>query len=247
MELELRFFATFREAAGGKTVVHEFDDAATVGDVLGSLEAEYDGMAGRLITDGALAPQINVLKNGREVLHLSGLDTPLEDGDRLSVFPPVAGGEVDGGTDADTDADGDADAETDPDADGDADTDPDDETGPDAGPNPDTDAPPNEETTKAVPPAADGWVRREVSYRGISRRLAAHYLCNLGGHLVDADTPAAATRVDGDGWRSALSATEVAAAGSITLTEVTVSFTGETATLEELVPKFEQKAIRAGG
>ncbi|OYR79524.1 molybdopterin synthase sulfur carrier subunit, partial [Halorubrum ezzemoulense] len=41
---------------------------------------------------GALAPQINVLKNGREVLHLDGLDTPMADGDRLSVFPPVAGG-----------------------------------------------------------------------------------------------------------------------------------------------------------
>ncbi|TKX59649.1 MoaD/ThiS family protein [Halorubrum sp. SS5] len=92
MELELRFFATFREAAGGKTVNAEFADGSTVGDVLGELEAEYEGMEGRLIVDGDLAPQINVLKNGREVLHLDGLDTPMADGDRLSVFPPVAGG-----------------------------------------------------------------------------------------------------------------------------------------------------------
>ena len=92
MKLELRFFATFREAAGGKTIEREFDDASTVGDVLRALESEYDGMAGRLIEDNDLAPQINVLKNGREVLHLDGLDTALEDGDRLSVFPPVAGG-----------------------------------------------------------------------------------------------------------------------------------------------------------
>ncbi|MWV64888.1 MoaD family protein [Halorubrum sp. JWXQ-INN 858] len=92
MELELRFFATFREAAGGKTVAYETADGATVGDVLASLETEYEGLAGRLIVDGTLAPQINVLKNGREVLHLDGLDTGLDDGDRLSVFPPVAGG-----------------------------------------------------------------------------------------------------------------------------------------------------------
>jgi len=92
MELELRFFATFREAAGGKIVEAEFADGSSVGDVLRELEAEYDGMAGRLIVDGGLAPQINVLKNGREVLHLDGLETALEDGDRLSVFPPVAGG-----------------------------------------------------------------------------------------------------------------------------------------------------------
>lgn len=92
MELELRFFATFREAAGGKTVEVFFADGSTVSDVLRELEAEYEGMADRLIVDGELAPQINVLKNGREVLHLDGLETPLEDGDRLSVFPPVAGG-----------------------------------------------------------------------------------------------------------------------------------------------------------
>jgi len=92
MDIELRFFATFREAAGGKTVEATFADASTVGDVLRELEDEYEGMAGRLVVDGELAPQINVLKNGREVLHLDGLDTPLDDGDRLSVFPPVAGG-----------------------------------------------------------------------------------------------------------------------------------------------------------
>jgi molybdopterin synthase sulfur carrier subunit len=33
-----------------------------------------------------------VLKSGREVLHLDGMDTELEDGDQLSIFPPVAGG-----------------------------------------------------------------------------------------------------------------------------------------------------------
>ncbi|EMA67448.1 MoaD family protein [Halorubrum aidingense JCM 13560] len=92
MDLELRFFATFREAAGGKTVEATYPDGSSVGDVLRELETEYEGMAGRLIVDGDLAPQINVLKNGREVLHLDGLDTPLDDGDRLSVFPPVAGG-----------------------------------------------------------------------------------------------------------------------------------------------------------
>lgn len=92
MELELRFFATFREAVGGKTVAYELDGESTVGDVLRQLEAEYEGLAGSLVVDGELAPQINVLKNGREVLHLEGLHTTLADGDRLSIFPPVAGG-----------------------------------------------------------------------------------------------------------------------------------------------------------
>jgi len=201
MELELRFFATFREAAGGKTVAAEYADESTVGDVLRALEAEYDGMDGRLIVDGDLAPQINVLKNGREVLHLDGLDTPLDDGDRLSVFPPVAGGSG-------------SDSESEP------------ATG---------------------PPAEAGWERETVAYRGISRRLAAHYLVNLGGELVGTDDPAEATRVDGDGWRVALSAEKVRAAASITLTEVTASFAGDPDALAELLPKYRQKAMRAGG
>jgi molybdopterin synthase sulfur carrier subunit len=92
MEVELRFFATFREAVGEKTVSHEFDDGATVGDVLAALDAEYEGLAGQLLTDGDLRPQINVLKNGREVLHMDGTATTLDDGDTLAVFPPVAGG-----------------------------------------------------------------------------------------------------------------------------------------------------------
>ena len=212
MELELRFFATFREAVGRKTVVREFEDGSDVGEVLSVLEAEYDEMDGRLIVDGDLAPQINVLKNGREVLHLQGLETALADGDRLSVFPPVAGGTTDADAAGDTADDAD-----------------------------------DTRTAPAVPPTEDGWVRREVAYRGISRRLAAHYLVNLGGHLVDADDPAAATRVDGDGWRATLRAETVTAAASITLTEVTVSFAGETAVLEALLPRFKQKAMRAGG
>lgn len=212
MELELRFFATFREAAGGKTVNAEFADGSTVGDVLRELESEYEGMEGRLIVDGDLAPQINVLKNGREVLHLDGLDTPMADGDRLSVFPPVAGGAGD---------DGSAAAEA---------------TGDDA----------NADETD-LPPAEDGWERKTVAYRGISRRLAAHYLRNLGGELVGTDDPAEATRVDGEGWRVTLSAEKVTAAAAIRITEVTAEFAGDPDALADLLPKYKQKAMRAGG
>ncbi|WP_338740299.1 ubiquitin-like small modifier protein 1 [Haloplanus salilacus] len=93
MDLELRFFATFREAVGQKTLEREFEDGATVGDVLSTLETEYVGMEGQLLDDeGELQPNLNILKNGREVLHMEGPATVMEDGDTLSVFPPVAGG-----------------------------------------------------------------------------------------------------------------------------------------------------------
>lgn len=92
MNLQLRFFANYREAVGQKTVDREFPDSSTVGDLLTALEDEYDELQGELIEDGSVRPQVNILLNGRNVLHEDGLATPLSDGDTVSVFPPVAGG-----------------------------------------------------------------------------------------------------------------------------------------------------------
>ncbi len=94
MEIEMRFFATFREAVGEKIQTRRFEDEETVGDVLATLESEYEGLEGQLLEDGgdAIRQQLSVLKNGRDVVHMAGPETPLESGDRLSVFPPVAGG-----------------------------------------------------------------------------------------------------------------------------------------------------------
>lgn len=206
MELELRFFATFREAVGSKTISLEVADDATVGDVLATLETEYDGLGDMLIDDEAIAPHINVLLNGREVLHMEGLDTPLSPGDTLSIFPPVAGGT--NSVDAESGGEESAVAETDDVNTGD---------------------------------------RREKSYRGISRRLAAHYLRNLGGSFVGADDPADATRIEGGGWTAELAAETVAVAGSLELTEVRITFTGDAAALDDLIDSFSQKAMRAGG
>ncbi len=86
-------------------------------------------------------------------------------------------------------------------------------------------------------------MRETRRFRGISKRLAAHYLENLGGERVDAD----ADRIEGDGWHAELSTEVVDVAGSIRLTEVTVDFEGDAETLEPLVEQFAQKAMRAGG
>jgi MoaD family protein len=90
MELSFKFFANFREAVGQKTITREFPDGTTAGEVLAELAAEFEELD--LLEDGDLRPQINVLRNGRGVVHMDGVDTVLEDEDTLSIFPPVAGG-----------------------------------------------------------------------------------------------------------------------------------------------------------
>jgi molybdopterin synthase sulfur carrier subunit len=93
MHLECRFFATYRAIVGQKSLDREFPDGATVAEVLSTLEAEYPDLEAQLLDeDGTIRPQLSVLKNGRDVTHMDGGATGLEDGDSLSVFPPVAGG-----------------------------------------------------------------------------------------------------------------------------------------------------------
>jgi len=92
MEIELRTFANFRDAIGQKTVRREYDTSTVrAEEVLRPLEEEYPELE-LFEKEGTLQEFITVLKNGREITYIDGLDTELEDGDTLSVFPPVAGG-----------------------------------------------------------------------------------------------------------------------------------------------------------
>lgn len=90
MEIELRFFANFREVVGQKTVHREFDDEARAGDVLRALREEFPEMD--LFEGEQLREYLTILRNGQDITHIDGLETTLSDGDELSVFPPVAGG-----------------------------------------------------------------------------------------------------------------------------------------------------------
>lgn len=80
-------------------------------------------------------------------------------------------------------------------------------------------------------------------FRGISKRLAANYLENLGGERLDDD----GDRIEGDGWSAELSEKKVNPVGSITLNEVRIQFEGDESALPPLVERFAQKAMRAGG
>lgn len=91
MELELRFFANFRDAVGQKTVYREFEDDMRLVDVLAAIEAEYPDVE-IFAEDGTIRDFVRTMKNGREVAYIDGLETELEEGDTISLFPPVAGG-----------------------------------------------------------------------------------------------------------------------------------------------------------
>lgn len=101
-------------------------------------------------------------------------------------------------------------------------------------------------------------MRVEKAYRGISVRLAVHYLEGLGGDRITGegyateadhdDDPYLPAAVEADDWRATLDANEASVGGgSLTLHEVSVVFEGDEETVEPLVEQFSQKAVRAGG
>ena len=68
-------------------------DGADVGAALKALDAKYPGFHGRLFDDdGKLRRFVNVFVADEDVRFLQGLDTPVADGQVVSIIPAVAGG-----------------------------------------------------------------------------------------------------------------------------------------------------------
>ena len=92
--MEWKLFADLAEHAGGKHVEVDVAPGATVSDALDALLADHEELESRVLTeDGDLREHINVLRNGSNVnANGDGLDTTLDGGDELALFPPVSGG-----------------------------------------------------------------------------------------------------------------------------------------------------------
>ena len=65
----------------------------TVGDVIDTLARTHEGIGERIITPaGELRNFVNLFLGDRNIRNLSGMQTPVSDGDVLSIVPAVAGG-----------------------------------------------------------------------------------------------------------------------------------------------------------
>lgn len=92
MPVKVRVPTLLRNHVGGRAVV-EADGAGTLGAVLDTLEASYPGLKERIVTDaGDLHRFVNVYVNDEDVRYLGALDTPVREGDIISILPAVAGG-----------------------------------------------------------------------------------------------------------------------------------------------------------
>ena len=91
MSVTVRIPAQLRTLTGGAGELALA--GSTVAEVLKDLDASHPGFADRLFDDtGALRRFVNIFLDDEDVRFLQALDTPVTDGQTLSIVPAVAGG-----------------------------------------------------------------------------------------------------------------------------------------------------------
>lgn len=68
-------------------------EGASVKEVLGALSRQYPELGKRLFkTENEVNRFINLYVNDEDIRFMENLDTPVKDGDELSIVPAIAGG-----------------------------------------------------------------------------------------------------------------------------------------------------------
>jgi molybdopterin synthase sulfur carrier subunit len=91
MSVRVKLPTILRKHSDGEAVVDA--DGATLRELLTDLETKYPGVTKNVVSeDGGLHRFINVYVNDEDVRYLGSLETPVKDGDTVSLLPAVAGG-----------------------------------------------------------------------------------------------------------------------------------------------------------
>jgi len=90
MAIEVRIPTILRSYTGGAKAVE--GSGATLDELLDNLDTAHGGLRERLVDGEKLRRFVNVYLNDEDVRFLGGLETPVKDGDTVTVLPAVAGG-----------------------------------------------------------------------------------------------------------------------------------------------------------
>ena len=91
--MRVSFYATLEPIVGQRKVELALGDGSRVADLVEVLAARWPELREHLMDeDGRLSRRVNIFVGGRNVRWLQGLETPLESGQTIDIFPPVAGG-----------------------------------------------------------------------------------------------------------------------------------------------------------
>jgi MoaD family protein len=89
MAVEVKVTSVLQKLTGAK-VVH--GDGGTVADLLVDLDGKFPGFKNQIMQEGSLHRFVNIYLNDEDIRYLQQLNTPLKDGDSISILPALAGG-----------------------------------------------------------------------------------------------------------------------------------------------------------
>jgi molybdopterin synthase sulfur carrier subunit len=90
MAVEVRVTAVLQKLTGGAKTVKT--NGRTVAAVLENLDTAYPGFKSNVMQDGKLHRFVNIYLNDEDIRYLGQLDTPVTEGDVVSILPALAGG-----------------------------------------------------------------------------------------------------------------------------------------------------------
>ena len=91
MAVEVKIPTVFRKFTQNEATVEL--NPGTIGDLIDQLDARYPGIKSQLLAnDGELHRFVNVYVNDEDARYLDKLDTKVNEGDKVSLLPSVAGG-----------------------------------------------------------------------------------------------------------------------------------------------------------
>lgn len=91
MPKHIRIPAPLRKLTADQELVTA--EGATVGELLDALDAQFPGLKERICDEtGQVRRFVNIFLNDEDIRFLQERDTPVKDGDELSIVPAVAGG-----------------------------------------------------------------------------------------------------------------------------------------------------------
>ena len=91
MSVEVRIPSPLKSLTGGKDVIQS--KGSTVGEVIQEVISVYPQLRERLCDEkGDVRRFINIFLNDEDIRFMKNLETPVKDGDSLSIIPAIAGG-----------------------------------------------------------------------------------------------------------------------------------------------------------
>jgi sulfur-carrier protein len=91
MPKKIRIPTPLRKLTNGEELVEV--DAISVGAAIVELQSRFPGIKERLMDDtGEVRRFVNVYVNEEDIRFLQNQQTPLKDGDEISIIPAIAGG-----------------------------------------------------------------------------------------------------------------------------------------------------------